>query len=255
MKKKVSSEHHYKKSKSMKKFSMKAIMMLIPATLSSSSDMNISNAPTPPSPRNHPPEVIKTRSTPTCVTHLDYVNDTGEPRGTMIDLRLRRHMTEIPVSEPPHFLLKFQETVEDLDLEKMLGIPEVYVKGQFYYTPAELDRATNSSYKDYDKEIVLPSEEMEHVLTCVYSDIPAELTLPAEVIKYYITPVNDFADLVVAKTKELVKSTKLGHHVVFIIVSFVGRIRQKSMMTKRAAVESYFKKRANINTYLALWNL
>ena len=63
----------------------------------------------------------------------------------------------------------------------MLGIPEVYVKGQFYYTPAELDRATNSSYKDYDKEIVLPSEEMEHVLTCVYSDIPAELTLPAEV--------------------------------------------------------------------------
>ena len=112
MKKKVSSEHHYKKSKSMKKFSMKAIMMLIPATLSSSSDMNISNAPTPSSPRNHPPEVIKTRSTPTCVTHLDYVNDTGEPRGTMIDLRLRRHMTEIPVSEPPHFLLKFQETVE-----------------------------------------------------------------------------------------------------------------------------------------------
>ena len=67
-------------------------------------------------------------------------------------------------------------------MEKMLGIPDVYVKSQFY-TAAELDRATRSSYKDYDKEIVLPSEEMDHVLTCVYSDIPAELTVPIDVRK------------------------------------------------------------------------
>ena len=66
-------------------------------------------------------------------------------------------------------------------MEKMLGIPDAYVQRQFYYTPAEMDRTTNSSYKDYDKEIVLPKKEMEHVLTCVYPDIPAELTLTREV--------------------------------------------------------------------------
>ena len=59
----------------------------------------------------------------------------------------------------------------------MIGIPDVYVKRQFY-SPPELDRATDSSYEDYDKEILLPGDEMEHVLTCVYSDIPAELALP-----------------------------------------------------------------------------
>ena len=59
----------------------------------------------------------------------------------------------------------------------MLGMPESYVKSQFY-SSTELERATNSSYKDYDKEILLPGNEMEHVLTCVYPNIPEELNLP-----------------------------------------------------------------------------
>jgi len=135
----------------------------------------------------------------------------------------------------------------------MIGIPDVYVKRQFY-SPPELDRATDSSYEDYDKEILLPGDEMEHVLTCVYSDIPAELALP-EVIQYYINPINDIGDLVVARAKKLVESTTRAHHVVFFIASFVGRTRLKAMMTKKAAVESYFKNRASSKTYLALWNL
>jgi len=231
--------------------------MLIPSTLASGSEFTISSTQNTSSPRNHPPPVRMPRSsgsTPTYISHLDYVNDAGKPRGTIIELRRRpHHLRETPVSEPPHFLQKFQKTVEDLDLEKMIGIPDIYVKRQFYSTP-ELDRATNSSYEDYDKEILLPGDEMEHVLTCVYSDIPTELNLP-EVIRYYITPVNDIADLVVTRAKDIAESTKRSNHVVFFIVSFVGKTRMKSMMTKRAAVENYFKNRANIKTYLALWNI
>ena len=72
-------------------------------------------------------------------------------------------------------------------MEHMLGMSDQYVRGQFY-TQVQLDRATNSSYLDYEKEIVLPKDEMEHVLSCVYTDIPGELSLPYEVILSYITP-------------------------------------------------------------------
>ena len=84
-------------------------------------------------------------------------------------------------------------------MEHMLGMSEQYIRGQFY-TPLQLDRATNSSYQDYEKEILLPESEMEHVLTCVYTDIPEELSIPYDVILSYITPVNDVSDLIIAKT-------------------------------------------------------
>ena len=95
----------------MKKPPVRAIMMLIPATLSSNSNLNITDTPSTMA-RNIPHEVSSTRSKPTKITHLDYISDTGAPRGHMIDLRLRPHIVEIPVSEPPHFLLKFQATVD-----------------------------------------------------------------------------------------------------------------------------------------------
>ena len=82
-------------------------------------------------------------------------------------------------------------------------MPDVYVRGQFY-TQVQMDRATNSSYADYDKEILLPREEMEHVLTCVYRDIPGEISLPFEVILAYITPVNDVSDLIVRGSRQLI---------------------------------------------------
>ena len=90
-------------------------------------------------------------------------------------------------------------------MEHLLGMPEHYVRGEFY-TELQLDRATNSSYLDYDKEILLPKDEMEHVLTCVYRDIPGELTIPYEVILSYITPVNDFSDLIIGAKEQLVRS-------------------------------------------------
>ena len=90
-------------------------------------------------------------------------------------------------------------------MEHMLGMSEHYIRGQFYTQP-QLDRATNSSYLDFDKEIVLPKDEMEHVLSCVYTDIPEELSLPYEVILSYITPVNDVSDLIVRETGQQVNS-------------------------------------------------
>ena len=90
-------------------------------------------------------------------------------------------------------------------MEHLLGMPERQVRGEFY-TELQLDRATNSSYLDYDKEILLPEDEMEHVLTCVYRDIPGELTIPYEVILSYITPVNDFSDLIIGAKEQLVRS-------------------------------------------------
>ena len=85
-------------------------------------------------------------------------------------------------------------------MEHMLGMSDQYLRGQFYTQP-QLDRATNSSYLDYEKEIVLPKDEMEHVLSCVYTDIPEELSLPYEVILSYITPVNDVSDLIIRDDK------------------------------------------------------
>ena len=74
------------------------------------------------------------------------------------------------------------------------------------YTQLQLDRATNRSYLDYEKEIVLPKDEMEHVLSCVYTDIPGELSLSYEVILSYITPVNDVSDLIIRETGQQVNS-------------------------------------------------
>ena len=90
-------------------------------------------------------------------------------------------------------------------MDHMLGMSDHYVRGQFY-TQLQLDRAINSSYRDFDKEIVLPKDEMEHVLSCVYTDIPEELSLPYEVILSYITPVNDVSDLIVRETGQQVNS-------------------------------------------------
>ena len=95
--------------------------------------------------------------------------------------------------------------MQDLDMEHLLGMSDLYVRGQFY-TQLQLDRATNSSYLDYEKEILLPREEMEHVLTCVYTDIPGEISLPYEVILTYITPVNDVSDLVIGGPGNHVRS-------------------------------------------------
>ena len=57
----------------------------------------------------------------------------------------------------------------------MLGISDI--RKQLFTSRPELERATNSSYHDMTREIVLPRHELESVLSCVYTDIPAELTL------------------------------------------------------------------------------
>eukprot|EP00090_Calanus_glacialis_P036854 TRINITY_DN63005_c0_g1_i1.p1 TRINITY_DN63005_c0_g1~~TRINITY_DN63005_c0_g1_i1.p1 ORF type:complete len:125 (-),score=39.07 TRINITY_DN63005_c0_g1_i1:29-376(-) len=105
---------------------------------------------------------------------------------------------------------------------------DLYVRGQFY-TQLQLDRATNSSYLDYEKEILLPREEMEHVLTCVYTDIPGEISLPYEVILTYITPVNDVSDLVIGGPgNHFAPRCKLDHSIALIMVTFVTRVRDSS---------------------------
>jgi len=159
------------------------------------------------------------------ITHFDYIHDDEDNE------------------DQPRFVIKLQNTIENLDMEKMLGMEK---KNQFY-SGSELDRATKSSYRDMGREIVLPKREMESVLSCVYTDISAELTLTDKILHYYTTPVNDFTDLVVKQ--------KFGNHPVFTIITFVGRVRQRSLVSRRAAVQSYFNNRANIETYLSLLNL
>jgi len=164
------------------------------------------------------------RSIQGSITHFDYIHDDASNE------------------DKPRFVLKLQNTIESLDMEKMLGMDE----NQFY-SGSELDRATKSSYRDMNREIVLPRRELESVLSCVYTDISAELTLPDKILHYYTTPVNDFTDLIVKQ--------KFGKHPVFTIITFVGRVRQRSLVSRRAAVQTYFNNRANIDTYLSLLNL
>ena len=63
----------------------------------------------------------------------------------------------------------------------MLGISDI--RKQLFTSRPELERATNSSYHDMTREIVLPRNELESVLSCVYTDIPAELTLSEKASK------------------------------------------------------------------------
>ena len=39
---------------------------------------------------------------------------------------------------------------QGLDMERLLGLPEDWVRGQFYYSSAELDRISDSSYQDME---------------------------------------------------------------------------------------------------------
>ena len=96
----------------LKKLSIKTMMMLIPAKLSSNSDPIPSSPHSASGPPLYPPEVIITRPAVTSISHIDYINDTREPRGAIIDIRMRSQMIEIPVTEPPKFLLKFQKTID-----------------------------------------------------------------------------------------------------------------------------------------------
>ena len=99
----------------MKRLSVRAFLMLIPTSLSNSEMEIARSSQTSQGPHHQQQNNVLTKHKPTMVTHLDYVNDTGQPRGTLIDLRMRPHQVtaiEIPVSETPHFLRKFQETVD-----------------------------------------------------------------------------------------------------------------------------------------------
>lgn len=128
---------------------------------------------------------------PRGISHLDYIHDL--PPGQVP--AASRHL---PYLANPIFLAKIQQGYQELDLERMLGLglEEEQVEAMFYYTQPELDRIATSSYADTHAELVLPPEELEHVLTCVYNDIPREICMP-EGLDFQ--PINDITDLVVTE--------------------------------------------------------
>merc|ERR1712115_367390 len=180
----------------------------------------------------------------------DYIHDSPARPNNMTEVASnRREMTAFPA---PVFLTQFQKTVTDLDLNKMLGMSDREVTGLFYYDQPELDRTVQSSYKDYDRELVLPQAEMEHVLTCVYPDIPRAIAVPLDVLLSSTTPINDISDLIVKEVAPLRRI--LEHSSAFITVNFVARMKHQSSLSRRSAVKSYFNnRRSSISSYLAIW--
>ena len=77
-------------------------------------------------------------------------------------------------------------------MEKLLGIPEVYMKiimdsnykqTDIFYTSEQLEAAVASAYPDMDREIVSDYRgiALQRALRCCYEDLGGEIVLPCQV--------------------------------------------------------------------------
>ena len=78
-------------------------------------------------------------------------------------------------------------------MEKLLGIPEVYMKiimnsnyrkGDIFYSYEQVQRAVASAYADMEKEIVsdYKGDALQKALRCCYDDLGGEIVLPCQVM-------------------------------------------------------------------------
>lgn len=125
-------------------------------------------------------------------------------------------------------------------MEKLLGIPEVYMKiimssnytqADIFYSSEQMEKAVESAYPDMDKEIVSDYRglAMQRALRCCYEDLGGEIVLPCKVILDYITPVNDIEELV------FLSSTDIGKHLT--LVDSVDKLLQMTDVHQRTTVE------------------
>ena len=77
-------------------------------------------------------------------------------------------------------------------MEKLLGIPEVYMKiimgsnytqADIFYSEEQVEKAVTSAYTDMDQEIVSDyrGAAMQRALKCCYEDLGREIVLPCQV--------------------------------------------------------------------------
>ena len=133
----------------------------------------------------------------------------------------------VSLTRPPSFLFRFRKTIEvsgeqpghvlhlaqDLDMEKLLGIRDVYMKtvmssnykGDIFYTRDQVEQAIRSAYTDTESEILSDyrGDRLQRALHCCYDNLSREIVLPGQVILDYITPANQLEELVFVSRSDI----------------------------------------------------
>ena len=82
--------------------------------------------------------------------------------------------------------------MKDLDIEKLLGIRDVYMKTlmnsnykDIFYTKEQIEKAVTSAYPDIHREILsdgnYKGERLHRILRCCYDNLSGEIVLPCTV--------------------------------------------------------------------------